>query len=41
MRIAIEDLKLDMLYIIYPGSRDYVIDERIQVLPLKKLYSVL
>ncbi len=41
MRIAIEDLKLDILYIIYPGSRVYRIDERIQVLPLKKLYSVL
>jgi len=36
-----EDLKLDILFVIYPGRRVYVIDEKIQVLPLKKLYSII
>ena len=34
MRIALEDLKLDMLYVIYPGSRSYALDDKIQALPL-------
>ena len=33
MRIAKEDLKLDMLYVIYPGSRSFVLDDKIQALP--------
>ena len=34
MRIAMEDLKLDMLYVIYPGSRSFALDDKIQALPL-------
>lgn len=32
MRAALEDLKLDRLFVLYPGDRDYALDERIQVL---------
>ena len=39
MHIAIEDLKLDELWIIYPGSREYRLDERIVVIPLTQLIS--
>lgn len=41
MRIAIEDLKLDKLYIVYPGGRNYVLSDRIQALSIKNLHSVL
>lgn len=34
MRIAVEDLKLDELWVVYPGSRAYPLAERIQVRPL-------
>ncbi|MBC9889401.1 MAG: DUF4143 domain-containing protein, partial [Opitutae bacterium] len=34
MRIAMEDLKLDMLYVIYPGNRSFALDDKIQALPL-------
>ena len=32
MRAALEDLKLERLFVLYPGDRDYALDERIQVL---------
>lgn len=34
MRIAIQDLRLDRLWVIYPGTRAYDPDPRIRVLPL-------
>ncbi|KAF0109242.1 MAG: ATPase AAA [Anaerolineaceae bacterium] len=34
MRIALQDLQLDHLVVLYPGSRPYPLAERIQVLPL-------
>ncbi len=34
MRIAIEDLNLDMLYIVYPGRKSYPIDSNIMVLSI-------
>lgn len=34
MRIAMEDLKLDVLYVIYPGNRSYSLHETIHVVPL-------
>ena len=34
MRIAIEDLGLEKLWVVYPGSREYPLDERIGVVPL-------
>src|SRR5206468_2983264 len=33
MHLAIEDLKLDRLIVIYPGPRSYRLDERIEVVP--------
>lgn len=32
MRIALEDLKLDKLTLVYPGDKSYSIDEKIFVL---------
>lgn len=40
MRIAIRDLELDHLYVVYPGRKPYVIDERVSVTPLHRLGEV-
>lgn len=37
MRIAMQDLSLDALYVVYPGSRSYWLAPRIQVVPLSAL----
>lgn len=37
MRIALNDLRLDLLYIIYPGQKAYALEEKIQVIPLSHL----
>lgn len=37
MRTVLHDLALDRLYIIYPGTTGYLLDERIEVLPLGML----
>lgn len=34
MRHALADLKLDLLWVIYPGNIAYSLHERVQVLPL-------
>ena len=34
MRVALEDLALEHLWVIYPGRHEYVLDERITALPL-------
>ena len=34
MRIALEDLQLDILYIVTPGSKSYHLDEKIEVLSI-------
>lgn len=34
MRHALADLKLDFLWVIYPGRQAYALDERVQVMPL-------
>jgi len=34
MRIAMRDLKLDALQVVYPGERRYALDERIEAVPL-------
>jgi predicted AAA+ superfamily ATPase len=34
MRIAMSDLKLDALYVVYPGNRRYVLADRIEAVPL-------
>ena len=33
MRIAMEDLKLDALFVLYPGLKRYALADRIEVLP--------
>lgn len=37
MRIAMQDLKLDALYVIYPGTQRYPLAERIEALPLAQI----
>jgi len=34
MRVALEDLGLEHLWVVYPGSKPYALDERISVVPL-------
>lgn len=34
MRHALHDLRLDWLWVIYPGSQAYALDERVRVMPL-------
>ena len=37
MRIALEDLRLDYLMVLYPGSRHYAVADRVNVVPLSAL----
>ncbi len=37
MRIALQDLALDALYVVYPGDRRYTLAERVQAVPLSAL----
>jgi uncharacterized protein len=37
MRIALEDLKLDRLLVVYPGVRRYSLGDRVEVIPLLEL----
>ena len=37
MRAALDDLKLERLFVIYPGEKDYQLDDRIQVLALRNI----
>jgi predicted AAA+ superfamily ATPase len=37
MRIALADLKLDKLYVVYPGRQRYALDRRIEVVPLTEM----
>ena len=39
MKIAINDLKLDRLFVIYPGAIRYSVDEMIEAMPLNMLAS--
>ncbi len=34
MRVALADLALDALYVVYPGDRRYRLAERVEVVPL-------
>jgi predicted AAA+ superfamily ATPase len=34
MRIALEDLKLEQLVVLYPGSEEYVLSEQVRAVPL-------
>ena len=40
MRVALEDLGLDHLWIVYPGDEAYVLDERITVLPVAEIRTL-
>jgi len=37
MRIAMEDLKLERLVVVYPGERRYTLASRVEVMPLDEL----
>lgn len=37
MRIALDDLQLDHLTVLYPGTRRYVLAKRVDVVPLAAL----
>jgi predicted AAA+ superfamily ATPase len=39
MRIALEDLTLEKLFVIYPGEQAYQLDEKIEVIPLSQMRS--
>ena len=34
MRVAIQDLSLEHLWVVYPGNQDYALDDKISVIPL-------
>ncbi len=40
MQVALADLKLDHLSVIYPGSRRYRLDDKVEVLPLRYVTEV-
>jgi predicted AAA+ superfamily ATPase len=37
MRVAREDLRLDRLFVVYPGSQSYPLDEKTRVLPAAEI----
>ena len=37
LRTAIQDLKLDRAFIVYPGNKSYPVSERVEVVPLPAL----
>jgi hypothetical protein len=37
MQAAIQDLKLEHLWVVYPGRQEYPLDDRISVIPLKTI----
>ncbi len=37
MRIAMDDLKLTDLIVVYPGTREYALADNIRVLPLARM----
>ena len=40
MRVAVNDLALDHLFIVYPGKETYPVDEKITVISLGKIYQL-
>ena len=34
MHIALQDLQLEHLWVVYPGRQEYALDDRITVIPL-------
>jgi hypothetical protein len=39
MRVALNDLKLDRLYVVYPGKQRYALSEQVEVVPLTALLA--
>jgi len=39
MRIALNDLKLDRLVVVYPGERRYTLADRVEVIPLAEMVA--
>ena len=39
MRIALQDLKLEQLVVLYPGPKEYALAERVRVVPLAKVVA--
>lgn len=37
MRVALNDLKLDRLFVVYPGTQRYTLSEQVEVVPLRAL----
>lgn len=37
MRIALADLKLDALHVVYPGDRTYPLADKVRVVPLAEM----
>jgi len=40
MRTALADLQLDRLYVVYPGTRRYELDDRIACVPLEEVHGL-
>jgi hypothetical protein len=40
MLIAIEDLGLEHLWVIYPGDQKYDLDDKITAIPLKEIFQI-
>ena len=41
IHIAIDDLKLDRLYVVYPGEKDFLMAENVYAVPIIKLQSII
>lgn len=39
MRGALNDLRLDKLYVVYPGNQRYALSEQVEVVPLSALVA--
>jgi hypothetical protein len=40
LNIALEDLRLEKLYVVYPGKERYFILERVEAMPLTDLSGI-
>jgi hypothetical protein len=40
MRIALQDLKLERLYVVYPGADRFSLDDRIEAVTLSALLAI-
>jgi hypothetical protein len=40
MHVALQDLKLDHLWVVYPGKQEYKIHDKITVAPLKTIVDL-